>query len=176
MADLTGASLKGAQSPFPWLSAGSMLAGPLLGKLFPQAFGGQIGFDMPNPADHYKDLVLTDSDIARMRSGSLQGISEATTPLKEGIKQAGAATGNTAGTQTALADLGTNIGKSVTKLDSDLIGVKKRSYADYFGLQNQYQQNKMNMAQANANSSAGMMQQGLGGLSQLLMLWQGGMI
>jgi len=158
---------------FPAFSAGSFLAGPLLQSLFPQAFGGETSFNLTSPEKYRDQLTLSNADLSEMETGALRTTGRVTSKVASDIKQQGIL-GNESGTQTALAELGTNVAKGVGENKGRLKRTQKELFGKYFNMLNNYELAKQRHEDETAASRAGGLQSGLGGLSKLLTLWEGG--
>lgn len=166
-----------AGAPFPWLSAGSLVAGPLLSSLFPQAFGGRKPYGGFDPERYKDDITLDQGDLSGIRNTLLQSIMQSTVnPAIRNIKQAGAAGRLPKGaTQSAISGAVSAGSRAIAQAEPGLQEQRRRSIMDFINLKRQYLGDKNLYDLAQTQSSASMLQGGLGGLSKLLMLWQGGL-
>lgn len=170
------AYLNNQENDFPGVPALGYGAGIAASLLAPDTFLGTTDFNMENPRKYMADLVLSSPEISHIKNRALDESTKRTSKIAEDIKAAGAAGGNEAATQTNLRSLAPVITEGANNLSTDLALKKKQSFVDYLNLVNYYDRQKMAHESANAQSQAAGIQQGLGGLTQLLSLWSGGLL
>jgi len=161
---------------FPGIAAASLLAGPLFSALFPGAFGGRKPYEGLDPETYKDQITMDEGDLSSIRNVLLQSIQRGTVnPAIRSIKQAGAAGRMPKGaTQSAISGAVSAGANALSSAEPGLQGQKRQSIMDFVNLKRGYlgDKNMYNLAQT--ESSANMLQGSLGGLSKLLMLWQGG--
>lgn len=165
-----------ATAPFPWLSAGSLAAGPLLQSLFPKAFGGQQEYQGLDPEKYKEDIVLDEGDIGGMRQGILSNIQQTVVePGIRSVKQAGAAKGLPLGSIASATRGITSTGaKKAATAEPGLQKLKHQSMLDFLNMKSRYEYDKNLFDFAGTQQKSSMLQGSMGGLSRLLMLWQAG--
>lgn len=161
---------------FPWLTAASLAAGPLMQSLFPKEFGGQTEYKGLNPEDYKKDIVMDEGDLGGIRQGILSNIQKSVVqPGVRGIKQAGAARRMPLGSiKSATEGIVSTGAKGVAEAEPGLQNMKRQSMMDFLNMKSRYEYDKNMFDFAGTQQSASMNQGAMGGLSKLLMLWQAG--
>ena len=171
------APIAAAAAPFPWLTAGAMAAGPLLQGLFPKQFGGMKQYEGFDPEKYKEDITMDEGDISGIRNVLLQSIQRGiVNPAVRNIKQVGAAKRLPSGaTQSAISGAVSAGSRAAASAEPGLQAEKRRSIMDFVNLKRAYLGDKNMYELAQTQQGASMVQGGMGGLSKLLMLWQGGM-
>jgi hypothetical protein len=171
------ANLSVGSSPFPWAGAAGLAAGPLLGMLFPEAFGGKKQYEGLDPEKYREDIIIGENDLSQIRNVLLQSIQGGVVnPAIRNIKQTGAAGRLPKGaTQSAMSGAVSAGSRALASAEPGLQQQKRQSIMDFVNLKRQYlsDKNLYDLGQTQIGSS--MLQGSLGGLSKLLMLWQGGL-
>jgi len=164
-------------TPFPWLSAGSLLAGPVLNTLFPKAFGGDTGFKGFDPTPYKDQIVVDEGDASAIRQNILSSIQKGIVgPGIRGVKQIGAAGRLPKGTtQSAIAGVVGKGSKAVSQAEPGIQELRRKSMMDFLNLKRDYINRESLHDMYTGERNAAMLQGSLGGLSKLMMLWQGGL-
>lgn len=153
------------------IMGGSMLAN----KLFSKGFGGRTDFKMINPRGFRDDLVMNEGDVRAQRNQLMTQLGTSAAQQNAQIQSAGAAGRMPAGALLqALGGVQYNTAKGASGINAQLAGEKRKSLADYLGLQMNYDQAKMGHNQANAQQEAGFNQRALGNLAAMLLQSQAG--
>ena len=171
------APIAAAGATFPWLTAGALAGGPLLQSLFPKAFGGMKPYEGFDPEKYKGEITLDEGDLSGMRNVLMQSVKRSMVdPAVRQIKQTGAAKRLPSGaTQSAISGAVSAGSRAVTQAEPGLQEQKRRSIMDFVSLKRDYLRDKNMYELSQTQQGASMMQGGVGGLSKLLMLWQGGL-
>jgi len=147
---------------FPWIPA-AFLGGGLLAS---GALNKKYNFSRPP-----EDIMMTDADVRSTYNEILGDLSSTQQGQIAGIKQVGAANRLPAGaTQGRIAETAQQTAKGAARALPLLKENRRRSKSDYYQLLHNYE-----LAQAGQQGAQQhFVQSGLGGLGQILTLWQGG--
>lgn len=165
-----------AGGAFPWVQAGAMALGPILGSIFPE-FLGKTEYQGMDPMKFMNDIILSKGDISQMRSNIINQIKKSTMPAISRVKQVGAAGRLPKGAVlSGIAGVQGESAKAISGVEPALDQAKRSSILDFLGVQNQYASQKGAYDQYNAGLGADMWQTGMGGLGKLITLWQRGLL
>lgn len=166
------AATAAAASGFPWLSGAALLGGPILQGLF----GGGRGYMGFNPEQYKEDIILSQGDLGKIRSGLMQSIQKGVVqPGIRGVKQSGAARRLPAGAiSEGITGVAKGAAKQMTAMEPRIQEMRRQSILDFINLKRGAMADRNMYQYAQDQQSLGMTQGAMGGLAKLLMLWQGG--